>query len=1244
MKVNQVWQQNSVFVLFVRSYFMQSPRMRFIFVLFSLLLLLGLGINPQYSYATTPSLTTFETVTSFNTDDLTVNRYIVELKGEPTALFAKRLRPAKQTSVKFDSTNATIQNYTNQLVNRRTAVLRQVEQVLGYQPRIIDTIDMVFYGFVIEASATDMRKIANLPQVESYQIEPVYELLGDVGPAWIGADQVHDGSALGVYAATLLGANLTPPVNSTLQGRGTFALDSATNELTYQISFNESVAANSVSLVDSTNQSTIATLEGDNATVFSGVIALSAAQVSLLENGDITVLVSTAEYPSGAASSPISGYKGEGVVIGVIDTGINSKHPSFAEVGGDGYVHINPLGQGNFIGACDPANEFYNPAFQCNNKLIGAWTFAETAVISNTHNGIYGPEDEDDHGSHTASTAAGNILNQATVHGFEFGAISGVAPHANIIAYDACGFITPDGYSAGCPGGALYNAIGQAISDGVDVLNYSLAGGSDPWNDPFEQLFLLARDYGMIVSASAGNDGPTVSTVSHVSPWVLSTAATSHNRGIHKSLTNISDGSSTLPDILGTGLTASLPSDTAIIDADSLGNPHCEPFDSTQAAAIAGKIVLCERGGDSGRQAKSHEALAAGAVGFILMNDEQSQGSFISETYALPGIQIAHNDGLALRAWLASSSGTPQARISETSFTIADSNADKLASFSSRGPALQQASNIIKPDLAAPGVGILAAIADTNGALPDYNVYSGTSMAAPQVTGAAALLRGLYPNWTAGEIQSALVMTANSAVRSHLDDLPSTPLDRGNGRVVLQDALFAGLVIDEASENFAAAISSQGANASSLNIPSMADTKCVVRCSWSRTFRSTQDTAVEWQFSAESVGLSAEPNRFTIPAGGTQTITFTLDVGSASVGAYVFNRVILSDTAGNLPDTTLSVAALPTMLNLPSKQVIESQNTTHQADITVTAAAFEQVEVQVAGLSKGQAHTFEAPSNGGPFFTVNVPADSARFVVDIRETTAANLDLYIFYDLNANGSYEPTDPLLCMALSPIALEYCGIDDPFPGQYIVHIYNYQASNGIADSVLVNTAVVNANDAKNLTISIPSSHTEAGPLNIGQAFTLANSLVGDSWYGRYSLIDNSSETPTVLATSAIDFHHVGGAAERIAIAAGDQQSATVGSAFSQALTVVISDTAGNPVPNATVNFVAPSSGASATLSSTSVSTDANGKALVQASANNIVGSYKVLAQLGTASVEFNLSNTAASPGPDPQQTIYLPIITR
>src|SRR5690606_37685246 len=110
--------------------------------------------------------------------------------------------------------------------------------------------------------------------------------------------------------------------------------------------------------------------------------------------------------------------------------------------------------------------------------------------------------------------------------------------------------------------------------------------------------------------------------------------------------TNISDGSSTLPDILGTGLTASLPSDTAIIDADSLGNPHCEPFDSTQAAAIAGKIVLCERGGDSGRQAKSHEALAAGAVGFILMNDEQSQGSFISETYALPGIQIAHNDGL----------------------------------------------------------------------------------------------------------------------------------------------------------------------------------------------------------------------------------------------------------------------------------------------------------------------------------------------------------------------------------------------------------------------------------------------------------------------------------------------------------------------------------------------------------------------------------------------------------------------
>ena len=203
---------------------------------------------------------------------------------------------------------------------------------------------------------------------------------------------------------------------------------------------------------------------------------------------------------------------GEGMLIGVLDTGINMDHPSFAEVGPvDSYVHENPFGTGVFKGLCetDPTN------YICNDKLVGVYAYTTEAVVG---------EDGHSHGSHTASTAAGNYL-ATTYEGIPV-SMSGMAPHANIIAYDVC---DPDG----CANSGSAAAVQQAIIDGVDVINYSIGpstGESDPYADSADLAMLDAMAAGVLTSTSAGNKGPAVSTVYKAPAWELVVANSSHDR------------------------------------------------------------------------------------------------------------------------------------------------------------------------------------------------------------------------------------------------------------------------------------------------------------------------------------------------------------------------------------------------------------------------------------------------------------------------------------------------------------------------------------------------------------------------------------------------------------------------------------------------------------------------------------------------------------------------------------------
>ena len=242
---------------------------------------------------------------------------------------------------------------------------------------------------------------------------------------------------------------------------------------------------------------------------------------------------------NGTATGGLPGTKGEGVIIGVLDTGINMDHPSFADIGGDGFNHTNPFGAGNYKGWCNPAHPNYNPAYVCNDKLVGAWDYADASWGETD-----GPEDNDGHGSHTASTSGGNYL--AAGHGdsgrYPYSpAISGVAPHANIIAYDVCG---PDG---SCYNTDVVAALNQAILDGVDVTNESIGIGGNTWTGAKQAAYLSVFNAGITSARSAGNSGPGASTVGSTPPWVITVGANTHNRAGTNAVTNLSGGSTAPP-------------------------------------------------------------------------------------------------------------------------------------------------------------------------------------------------------------------------------------------------------------------------------------------------------------------------------------------------------------------------------------------------------------------------------------------------------------------------------------------------------------------------------------------------------------------------------------------------------------------------------------------------------------------------------------------------------------------------
>ncbi|KAL2535271.1 Subtilase family protein [Forsythia ovata] len=505
---------------------------------------------------------------------------------------------------------------------------------------------------------------------------------------------------------------------------------------------------------------------------------------------------------------------GSNVVIGIFDTGIWSERRSFHDEG------LGPI-PATWKGECTEGENFTKA--NCNKKIIGARYFtagydAHTGRINGTED-IKSPRDTEGHGTHTASTAAGRPVSNASLFGYAHGVAVGVAPKARIAVYKIC-------WKNGCMNSDILSAFDKAVEDGVDIISISVGGGAEPYNlDPLSIGAFGAMERGVLVSASAGNEGPSKMTVTNVAPWITTVGAGTIDRKFPADLV-LEDGRV----INGASLYSGdpLPGKTyfPIIYAgnasanSSSGGRHVGSFtaatcmaDSLDKELVRGKIVVCDRGGTT-RASKGEVVKSAGGAAVVVANVAPIGEGLVADSHIIPGLAITESGRHTVRNYI-NSNPNPRAKLIFRGTEIGVKPAPVVASFSSRGPSTDSV-YVLKPDVIAPGVNILAAWPDglspTGLAIDtrrtEFNVASGTSMSCPHVSGVAALLKGAHPDWSPAMIRSALMTTA------YTKDLEGNPLldekaynlatiyDMGAGHVNPEKAVDPGLVYDLTANDY----------------------------------------------------------------------------------------------------------------------------------------------------------------------------------------------------------------------------------------------------------------------------------------------------------------------------------------------------------------------------------------------------------------------------------------------------------
>ncbi|KAL9287635.1 putative cucumisin [Arabidopsis thaliana] len=470
---------------------------------------------------------------------------------------------------------------------------------------------------------------------------------------------------------------------------------------------------------------------------------------------------------------------GSEAIIGVVDSGIWPESKVFNDQG------LGPIPK-RWRGKCRSGEKF-NATMHCNKKLIGAKYYQSGLLAMNGGKfkriiirDFKSNRDATGHGTHTATIAGGSFVPNASFYGLARGTVRGGAPRARIASYKACWNVV--GWGGICSSADMWKAYDDAIHDQVDVLSVSI-GASIP--EDSERVDFIAAFHavakGITVVAAAGNDGSGAQTICNVAPWLLTVAATTLDRSFPTKIT------------LGNNQTF-------------FGKTILE-FDSTHPSSIAGRGVVA-----------------------VILAKKPDDRPAPDNSYIFTDYEI----GTHILQYIRTTS-SPTVRISAATTLTGQPATPKVAAFSSRGPNSVSPA-ILKPDIAAPGVSILAAVSPLDpGAFNGFKLHSGTSMSTPVVSGIIALLKSLHPKWSPAAMRSALVTTAwrtspsgEPIFAQGSNKKLADPFDYGGGLVNPEKAAKPGLVYDMGIKDYINYMCSAGYNDSSISRVLGKKTKCPI--------------------------------------------------------------------------------------------------------------------------------------------------------------------------------------------------------------------------------------------------------------------------------------------------------------------------------------------------------------------------------------------------------------------------------